>query len=250
MKKTLKIAVIATVILLAVVLVPLSGNNDNNFLFFLGRFHPLVLHLPIGALIILFCMEIINAKKPELHLDAACNILLWFSVFSVIPTVILGFFLAASGNYNDEALNIHQWLGWFTAIICVWLLVLRSKKTKKSPNNISKIYKVTLFVNVVLLSLAGHFGGNLTHGSNYLTKYMPESMKSVLGVTNSENYLAVKGIDSTSEEAIYFKNNVKPVMEKHCYSCHGDEKEKGGVRLDVLHWDMVNGQMPKVGIRL
>lgn len=241
MKKTLKIAVIATVILLAVVLVPLSGNNDNNFLFFLGRFHPLVLHLPIGALIILFCMEIINAKKPELHLDAACNILLWFSVFSVIPTVILGFFLAASGNYNDEALNIHQWLGWFTAIICVWLLVLRSKKTKKSPNNISKIYKVTLFVNVVLLSLAGHFGGNLTHGSNYLTKYMPESMKSVLGVTNSENYLAVKGIDSTSEEAIYFKNNVKPVMEKHCYSCHGDEKEKGGVRLDVLHWDMVNG---------
>lgn len=234
-------AIVITIILTCFLFIPLNGEVENTFVFFLGRFHPIILHLPIGALVVLFFMEIVNAKRPKLNLNSACNLLLWFSVLSFIPTVALGFFLASRGHYNEDLLDSHKWLGWFTAIISVWLLVLRNKKAAKPSEGVSKVYKVFLLINVILLSLAGHYGGSLTHGASYLTKYMPSKMKAVLGVSNSEAYLAMTPGDSTSKEAIYFKENVEPIMEKHCYDCHGPDKEKGGVRLDVLNWDMVNG---------
>ena len=39
--------------------IPLDGTVNNTFVF-IGRFHPIILHLPIGGLIALFVMEIIN----------------------------------------------------------------------------------------------------------------------------------------------------------------------------------------------
>ena len=243
MKNSLSIAVVFTILLFGLLFIPLAGEVENTFVFFLGRFHPIILHLPIGALIVLFLMEIINDFRPDLNLNSACNILLWFSVISIIPTIILGFLLASSGNYNDELLNTHKWLGWFTALICIWLVVLRQKKSSNKPNNVTRFYKVFLFVNVSLLSLAGHYGGSLTHGANYLTKYMPSGMKTVLGVDNGDaEYLVINStIDSTSREALYFKNKIKPIMETHCFKCHGEDKQKGDMRLDVLSWDMING---------
>ena len=243
MKNSLLIAVVSTILLFGLLFIPLAGEVENTFVFFLGRFHPIILHLPIGALVVLFLMEIINDFRPDLNLNSACNILLWFSVFSIIPTITLGFLLASSGNYNDEMLNTHKWLGWFTALICIWLVVLRQKKSSNKPNSVSRFYKMFLLVNVSLLLFAGHYGGSLTHGANYLTKYMPSEMKTVLGVDNGDaEYLAINRVtDSTSKEALLFKNKIKPIMEIHCFKCHGEDKQKGDMRLDVLNWDMING---------
>ena len=102
MKNSLSIAVVFTILLFGLLFIPLTGEVENTFVFFLGRFHPIILHLPIGALVVLFLMEIINDFRPDLNLNSACNILLWFSVISIIPTIILGFLLASSGNYNDD----------------------------------------------------------------------------------------------------------------------------------------------------
>ena len=140
MKRSLVIAFAFTVLLFLLLLIPLDGRVDNTIVFFVGRFHPILLHLPIGALIVLFLMEIINSVRSELNLNAACNILLWFSVLSIIPTITLGFLLASSGNYEDELLNFHKWLGWFTALICVWLVVFRQQKSTKNPNGVSRFY--------------------------------------------------------------------------------------------------------------
>src|SRR3954454_17712752 len=30
-----------------------------------------------------------------------------------------------------------------------------------------------------------------------------------------------------------FVREVRPILEKHCYSCHGEKKQKSGLRLDV-----------------
>ena len=37
-----------------------------------------------------------------------------------------------------------------------------------------------------------------------------------------------------------FEQDVRPVLEKHCFNCHGPEKQKGKVRLDTLNPDLVN----------
>ena len=224
-------------------MVPLDGTVDSTFVFFVGRFHPLLLHLPIGSLIILFIMEVINSLRPKLNLESACNLLLWFSVISIIPTVLLGVLLGSNGSYDDELLNTHKWLGWLTALVCVWMLVIRQKKSSGNKHFFARYYKLFLFVNVTLLSLAGHYGGHLTHGEDYLTKYMPLSLKSFLNIDPiTSEYLTVnKAKDSTSEDALYYQNHVRPILQTHCFECHGEEKQKGEMRLDILDWDMVNG---------
>lgn len=234
MKKQIITPSILSLLLVGLLLIPLDGTVNNTFAFFIGRFHPIILHLPIGGLIALFVMEIINSYRPQLNLDSACSILLWFSVVTVIPSAVLGFILASSGNYDDELLNLHKWLGWLTALVCVWLLYFNSKS--------KKIYKVLLYANVIFLLVAGHFGGQLTHGKDYLTKYMPVSMKKVLNIDDERNYLVVnRKIDSFSTDATYYTNQIKPIIENYCYKCHGQEKQKGDMRFDNIDWDMVNG---------
>ena len=241
-RRNTKIAVVFTILLFILLLIPLDGKVDNTFLFFLGRFHPIILHLPIGALIILFFMEVANGLRPQLNLEGACNLLLWFSVFSIVPTLLLGFLLGSSGSYDDELLNVHKWLGWFTALFCIWLVVLREKKSDDPSEGVSRFYKIFLFSNVLLLSLAGHYGGYLTHGEDYLTKYMPTAMKNVLGIEDTSSYYAVNtATDSTSQQAVYYQTKIQPILENHCYECHGPEKQKGAMRLDVLNWDMIKG---------
>ena len=234
MKKQIKISAILSLVLFGLLLIPLDGTVNNTFVFFIGRFHPIILHLPIGGLAALFVMEIINSYRPQLNLDSACSILLWFSVITVIPSAILGFVLASSGNYDDELLNLHKWLGWLTALVCVWLLYFNSKS--------KKTYRVFLYTNVIFLLFTGHFGGQLTHGKDYLTKYMPISMKKVLNIDDERNYLVVdRKIDSLSTGATYYTNQIKPIIENYCYKCHGQEKQKGDMRFDNIDWDMVNG---------
>ncbi|MDB9847065.1 DUF1592 domain-containing protein [Flavobacteriaceae bacterium] len=234
MKKQIKVPAILSLVLFGLLLIPLNGTVNNTFVFFIGRFHPIILHLPIGCLAALFVMEIINSYRPQLNLDSACSILLWFSVITVIPSAILGFVLASSGNYDDELLNLHKWLGWLTALVCVWLLYFNSKS--------KKTYRVFLYANVIFLLFAGHFGGQLTHGKDYLTKYMPISMKKVLNIDDERNYLVVdRKIDSLSTGATYYTDQIKPIIENYCYKCHGQEKQKGDMRLDNIDWDMVNG---------
>lgn len=38
---------------------------------------------------------------------------------------------------------------------------------------------------------------------------------------------------SSAAEPIDFVRDVRPIFEKHCYHCHGEDKEKSGLRLDV-----------------
>lgn len=234
MKKQIIIPALLSIVLVGLLLIPLDGTANNTFVFFIGRFHPIILHLPIGGLAALFVMEIINSYRPQLNLDSACSILLWFSVVTVIPSAVLGFMLASSGNYDDELLNLHKWLGWLTALVCVWLVYFNSKS--------KKIYRVFLYTNVIFLLFAGHFGGQLTHGKDYLTKYMPISMKKVLNIDDERNYLVIdRKIDSFSTGSTYYTNQIKPIIENYCYKCHGQEKQKGDISFYNIDWDMVNG---------
>ena len=38
-----------------------------------------------------------------------------------------------------------------------------------------------------------------------------------------------------------FKKDVLPVLNKHCFGCHGEKKQKGDLRLDILDPDIVQG---------
>ncbi len=50
--------------------------------------------------------------------------------------------------------------------------------------------------------------------------------------------------DSTAQAARehFFEQNVRPLLAEKCYSCHGDKKQKGGLRLDSLDAILKGGE--------
>ena len=43
---------------------------------------------------------------------------------------------------------------------------------------------------------------------------------------------------SPALEAIHFEKQVRPILKKHCFKCHGEKKQKGDLRLDTLSGDL------------
>lgn len=44
--------------------------------------------------------------------------------------------------------------------------------------------------------------------------------------------LVAQEVVFSPEQVVFFEKNVRPVLAEHCFSCHGAEKAKSGLRLD------------------
>ncbi len=192
---------------------------QGNWSLFIGRFHPLLVHLPIGMLIIAFVLEVMSKNRRLAVLGAAVLPVLVFGAVSAIAACIAGWLLSTAGGYEEAALNLHMWLGISVAIVSVLLCVLRRYSLYR------KAWLPASFVMIVLLSAAGHLGGNLTHGEDYLTAHLP------FGSTSAAN---ADPVISNLAEAKVYDHLVRPILEQKCYSCHNEAKLKGGLRLDGM----------------
>ena len=83
---------------------------------FLGRFHPLVVHLPIGFLILAFIFKVISSRYPQRYseLNKAISITLILGAASAIMACILGHFLSLDGGYDSSTVFWHKWTGNLT----------------------------------------------------------------------------------------------------------------------------------------
>ena len=110
--------------------------NIPNYLLFAGKFHPVLLHLPVALimLIVPFSLYLQYNQQPstenlESPISVIFELMLYYvSLISTI-TAILGFFLAASGNYDQKALQFHKWLGVALAISSHALIYVRKAYT-------------------------------------------------------------------------------------------------------------------------
>ncbi|WP_166821924.1 DUF1553 domain-containing protein [Thalassoroseus pseudoceratinae] len=48
--------------------------------------------------------------------------------------------------------------------------------------------------------------------------------------------------EPSREEVKFFENEIRPLLAKNCYKCHGEEKQKGGLRLDGIGSMLVGGE--------
>ncbi len=54
---------------------------------------------------------------------------------------------------------------------------------------------------------------------------------------------------SAAGASVDFVRDVRPLLEKHCYECHGPEKQKNGYRLDVREIALKGGDSGEAAIR-
>src|SRR5215217_4986413 len=90
---------------------------------FIGRFHPLLVHLPIGFLLIAALLEIgRRTKKVQVSSSAISFILLWSAIGATIACVA-GYMLSLGGGYDAVLLDRHMWQGIGVAVFAwvAWL---------------------------------------------------------------------------------------------------------------------------------
>ncbi|MCE7042090.1 c-type cytochrome domain-containing protein [Dyadobacter sp. CY312] len=205
-----------------------------NFAIFIGRFHPVLVHLPIGFLFIAALLEIgRRAGKIGVSESAISFILFWSSV-SATFACIAGYLLSLGGGYDEKLLSDHQWQGIGVAAFA-WIawLVKSDRFGDKIPFG-PAFYLPAFGLATILTMTAGHDGGSLTHGEGFLTQYTPEPFRSIAGMSPiQEKVTEIKPIENV-EQAVVYRDIVQPILEMRCTQCHNANKQKGDLRLDEL----------------
>ncbi|MFT6335347.1 MAG: putative membrane protein [Saprospiraceae bacterium] len=201
------------------------------FIDFIGRFHPLLLHLPIGILVYAYLQwsyDLLKKKSPPTDLKFA----LVLGCISAIFSACSGWVLAEQGGYDQELLDWHKYLGISTAVGSIILLVVYRLGLSKL------LFGLIFTAFMILLAATGHYGGSLTHGKGFLTKRIEK--KETKTVTNIQ-------------EAHIFNDIVMPIFDRKCIGCHNPEKSKGDLQFHNLQgWQKggENGEVLKAGFPL
>jgi len=88
-----------------------------DFILFFGRFHPLVVHLPIGFLLLAVIIAFVSKSKKFNSLAASLDFVLLLGAISAVLACVFGYMLSFSGDYNAETLFWHQWMGIGLAVV-------------------------------------------------------------------------------------------------------------------------------------
>ncbi|HXB34645.1 MAG TPA: c-type cytochrome domain-containing protein [Puia sp.] len=182
---------------------------------FIGRLHPLLVHLPIGILLLAILLEALSMRRDYAGLKPAADLSLLIGWCSAVLSCFTGWLLSRTGDYDPGLVVVHQWLAISLTIVSAGLyFVLRGRPVGRWGG-------AAMGLSVVLLILTGHWGGSLTHGPGYLTAGLgPEAAQPTLR--------PVADIRS----AVVYPSMVEPVLHDNCYGCHSAARVKGGLRLD------------------
>lgn len=189
----------------------------------LGRLHPLIVHLPIGFIILGLLLQWYDRKRKEFG-KVIPLVYLWGGISAALAC-ITGYLQYLGEGYAFDSVKWHLWSGIVTALFS--FLMYAKLKGLKSVDFLAKIPIVALSILFfVLISFTGHQGGNITHGEDYLVEPLPNSIKSALGFeTFEEKEIALN--DENWEEALLYEDVVKPILNNKCISCHNPKKTKG-----------------------
>jgi uncharacterized membrane protein len=230
-------AVIFLTFLIFIYWFSLEDNSRADLLLFFGRFHMLLVHLPIALLLLAAIMELFSRYRAFKHLARPVTFVLSISAITSVASVIAGLMLANGGGYNEYLLNTHKWWGIGLMFCTIAALVLKIFPFS-NPRLSEFVYGLTLSAAVVTLIVASHFGGSLTHGQNYLTAYMPDPLKNILRINTDINIVPIANID----EAVIYSDLVFPVFNDRCVSCHNPDRTEGDLRLDTFNHLMSGGE--------
>lgn len=211
LKKIIADIVFVIQILIAFVLIFENRIELPGILQAFGRLHPLLLHLPIGLLLVTVVLLYARRYFEGKAFDELVSLLLHVTALTASFTTIMGLFLSLEGTFSADQMRLHKWLGVALSFLCWGLLSLQHKLAILKPLGL---------VGVVILIFTGHYGAALTHGDNFLLAPLEQEPPRVARVIT----------DSTA----VFMATVDPILESKCYGCHNTKKAKGGLILTSL----------------
>ncbi len=222
---------------------------------FLGRLHPMLVHFPVALILVAAFMELAKLRTFQSNLRSGINWLIYVGAASALFAAVLGLFLANTGSYAGETFEWHQWSGISTAVFSLLTAIILWTITKKDKKGLIPFYRFTLVLSVLSIFMAGHFGGSLTHGQDYLLSTTPwapkdDSLAELAGAAPSTEFdFASYSSESDSlseEQQVNLNLAVRTIFAHHCFQCHGSDKTEGELRLDQKDLVFKGGESGKV----
>ncbi len=180
-----------------------------------GRFHPLLVHLPIGLLAGLAALEIAATTRRSAISRQSVSILGWLAAGTAAIAATTGWVLGGEEGYGGSTLANHRLLGIAIAACSVTLAVLHSASRRGERPIALNAYRAALAAALVLLFPAGHLGSVLTRGDGFLTAPL-----------DARNSAAGEAAPASSYAKV-----IAPLLAARCSACHGKAKRKGGLSL-------------------
>lgn len=223
---------------------------------FLGRFHVVVLHLPIGILMAAFILECFGMFRRSKGYDVATAWTLVLGFLAAVVAIVFGLFLEETTKDNVfDALTMdwHKWLGIAMGVLALIAAVAKIVAVRKQWGGDDKrgpggaplaFARLSILGVAILLPVVGHLGGNMTHGANKLVdkapfEIPPAAMKAIYfpldapGASTGDGGAGGETHAAGSVETQWV-NDIQPIMDTHCVQCHGASKQNAGLRLDSL----------------
>ncbi len=190
----------------------------------IGNLHPVLVHLPIGILLIAGLFQLLALKPKYAGLYTATRIALFWGMIAAIVSGISGYLLSQTGDYDEGLVGTHQWFGIATALVSVIAYLFTRWE--------NEFAKWVVLVMVIGIIITGHLGGSLTHGTDYLTK----------GFTKADSTGKEFKPIADVQEANVYADIIQPIFANKCYTCHNKSKKKGGLRLDEPSFILKGGK--------
>ena len=134
----------------------------------IGRLHPLLVHFPIGLVVMAAVAEVVAMTTGLRDWRAAAVANVRAGAVFAIAAAIAGWRLAsAPGIEATTSLEWHRWLGTIAAVAVVAAALTSAGARGRSPFALW-VYRITLLWAAALVAVTGHLGGLLVWGADFL----------------------------------------------------------------------------------
>lgn len=217
-------------ILLTLILLLLPAvSTEVNFgptLDFLGRFHPIVVHFPIVLILCTVFFEwMFGSFKGPIGLSIL-NLLYSWSMYSAVAAVLAGYFLFRSGDYGGDLIDTHFWSGVAVAVLMIWCVHFRKRYEKTHRWRWRQLSRALLLLSGVTVAFAGHQGGSLTHGPDFVVEPIQKAIH--------ERNLQEKTVLKNPASQLVFKDLLLPAFDRTCLKCHNAQNAKSDLDLSTF----------------
>jgi uncharacterized membrane protein len=183
---------------------------------FFGRFHPATVHFPIALLSVAALLEFLQIVRRKPGLSPATFSLTAIGFAAAALATLMGWALA-SGTPPKDVLETHRWAGVATTVVAAGALAL-VVRARAAQGWIVQAARGSLFLSMVLVSLTGHWGGEMSFGMTWYSDAWPWSPTPK---DDGPRYMPSGKVD--------FVADIAPIIKESCFLCHGGEKgDKNG----------------------